>query len=600
MKKIVKVLFILMLNFVFGQNYKVVFSHIPIGQGITTSDSTQIVNSIGGVVSRDISSDSFKIGAGFLNTANSVLSVPPVITDFNFPTNIDKDGNHIIVSATIYDANGINTSNLHLQIGGEGTEVILPMLNISNSGYEATIDDSLISLKNFRAQIISTDNMGQESSTEYKTPDIKFYNSELSMTNEHSHYPEGVDKDIWRLVSWPSKPENNILALSSLEEGHVFYSWDVKKENYFNPDVIEEGRAYWFRHSYKEPVIFQEDTSVSIPLENHIIDLEKGWNLIGNPFSFPVQFQKDSIVNYPITYGLPNMPSGWSGPQYELIPWNGYAIFSPEKSSITVLPFSVIDSVQMIQNVMNEWYLNMKIQSESFINFSAEIGRRKNANDSYDIYDTPIYPLIDEHMSLVADLNGTDSFKYIRDIRSIDELNGVWNLRLDGKNTNEVISLSLEKKGQTPGNIVFGLVDIAKRKAYFEILEKTISIIKNTDSSYDLKLIAGDQIYVDLMSKEILSNIPEDFVLEQNYPNPFNPITNMNYALPQRSQIIISVYNVLGQEVKNLINEVKDYGYHSISWNGTDENGKEMASGVYFVRMISKGFIQSNKMLLLK
>tara|TARA_B100000700_G_C14965304_1_gene818550 strand:- start:868 stop:1596 length:729 start_codon:yes stop_codon:yes gene_type:complete len=242
----------------------------------------------------------------------------------------------------------------------------------------------------------------------------------------------------------------------------------------------------------------------------------------------------------------------------------------------------------------------MKIQSESFINFSAEIGRRKNANDSHDIYDTPIYPLIDEHMSLVADLNGTDSFKYIRDIRSIDELNGVWNLRLDGKNSNEVISLSLEKKGQTPGNIVFGLVDIAQRKAYFEILEKTISIIKNTDSSYDLKLIAGDQIYVDLMSKEILSNIPEDFVLEQNYPNPFNPITNMNYALPQRSQIIISVYNVLGQEVKNLINEVKDYGYHSISWNGTDENGKEMASGVYFVRMISKGFIQSNKMLLLK
>ena len=102
------------------------------------------------------------------------------------------------------------------------------------------------------------------------------------------------------------------------------------------------------------------------------------------------------------------------------------------------------------------------------------------------------------------------------------------------------------------------------------------------------------------MSQEILSSIPEEFSLGQNYPNPFNPITQMEYSLPHSSKVVISIYNVLGQEIKTLVNKEQDYGYHSVSWDGTDRLGKSVASGVYFTQMRSDGFSQSKKMLLLK
>ena len=86
----------------------------------------------------------------------------------------------------------------------------------------------------------------------------------------------------------------------------------------------------------------------------------------------------------------------------------------------------------------------------------------------------------------------------------------------------------------------------------------------------------------------------------QNYPNPFNPITKMNYALPMRSRVVISIYNVLGQEVVTILDQVEDYGYHTVSWNGTDDYGRPMASGVYFSRMMTSTFSKTKKMLLLK
>ena len=82
-----------MSSFIFGQDYKIQFSHIPIGQGTTTRDSVKIVNSIGGIVSKDISSDSFAVGSGFFNATQSLLAEPPVISDFEFPSIIEKMGN---------------------------------------------------------------------------------------------------------------------------------------------------------------------------------------------------------------------------------------------------------------------------------------------------------------------------------------------------------------------------------------------------------------------------------------------------------------------------------------------------------------------------
>ncbi len=94
--------------------------------------------------------------------------------------------------------------------------------------------------------------------------------------------------------------------------------------------------------------------------------------------------------------------------------------------------------------------------------------------------------------------------------------------------------------------------------------------------------------------------IPEQYTLESNYPNPFNPSTTIKYSLPTTEQVSLKVYNILGQEVITLVDELQDAGYKQIVWNGRDSYGSQVASGVYIYRLQTDKFVQSKKMILLK
>ena len=596
--KIEIILVILSSSFLPGQEYKIQFSHIPIGQGTTTKDSIKIVNSIGGAVSKDISSDSFAVGSGFFNATQSLLAESPVISDFDFSGIIEKNGDPAVLYATIYDLNGISEANLYLQTGGSSEELIFPMSRVSSSIYKVLIPDSLIGPNNFRARVVGVDNMSYSTISEYVSTQIQLSNSELTMKNKYSAYPDGIEKEEWKLMSWPSQVKNTTLAFSELDDGHVFYVWEPVKESYSIANQIKKGQAYWFRHSYKETVLFQEDTSFAIPLNEFVIDLEKGWNLIGNPFSFPVTFNADTSVSPPIAYGLLGIGKGWSSPQNVLLPWNGYAVYTSDRATMTLLPFEEQDTTLPRTASIDEWYLNIKLESKNQINHSTVLGRRKHASNGEGIFDAPMFPGIEKNISIVMDLDGSTGFKYMRDIRSLDDFNGVWNLRIN--DLEDEFMISSNQMEPFPEGLQVGLVNINERKVLLNFLDHKEMIAYNQNSTYDLKVVAGDEEYVKSMSQEILSSIPEEFYLGQNYPNPFNPITQMEYSLPQRSKVVISIYNVLGQEIKSLINKEQDYGYHSVSWDGTDRLGKSVASGVYFTQMRSGGFSQSKKMLLLK
>jgi hypothetical protein len=93
---------------------------------------------------------------------------------------------------------------------------------------------------------------------------------------------------------------------------------------------------------------------------------------------------------------------------------------------------------------------------------------------------------------------------------------------------------------------------------------------------------------------------PSEFTLSQNFPNPFNPTTVIQYALPKTTQVRIEVYNVLGQRVRTLVDETQEPGYKIINWDGKDDAGNEVSSGVYFCRIQAGDFVKSRKMTLLK
>ena len=94
--------------------------------------------------------------------------------------------------------------------------------------------------------------------------------------------------------------------------------------------------------------------------------------------------------------------------------------------------------------------------------------------------------------------------------------------------------------------------------------------------------------------------LPQGFLLEQNYPNPFNPVTTLQYELPLDSFVNITVYDMLGNVVNNLINTNQSSGYKSVKWNATNNQGQPVSAGVYLYSIEAGDFRQTKKMILLK
>jgi len=95
-------------------------------------------------------------------------------------------------------------------------------------------------------------------------------------------------------------------------------------------------------------------------------------------------------------------------------------------------------------------------------------------------------------------------------------------------------------------------------------------------------------------------DIPKKYVLYQNYPNPFNPSTTIKYDLKAAGKVTLIIYDILGREVKRLVDWNEMAGYKTVTWNGKDKNGHSVSSGVYFYTLQTADFIKTNKMLIVK
>tara|TARA_B100000315_G_scaffold260753_1_gene324833 strand:+ start:1354 stop:6642 length:5289 start_codon:yes stop_codon:yes gene_type:complete len=94
--------------------------------------------------------------------------------------------------------------------------------------------------------------------------------------------------------------------------------------------------------------------------------------------------------------------------------------------------------------------------------------------------------------------------------------------------------------------------------------------------------------------------IPEEFALYQNYPNPFNPVTTITYDIPEGTIVNLTIYDVMGRVVKTLVNEWNEPGRKAVMWNGIDEKGMSLTSGIYIYRINTSGFNEVKKLILLK
>jgi len=142
---------------------------------------------------------------------------------------------------------------------------------------------------------------------------------------------------------------------------------------------------------------------------------------------------------------------------------------------------------------------------------------------------------------------------------------------------------------------------------YFVTMTNTIPGDMDGDLDTDLFLSNyGEPLFVlynpsnELNINETMQNIVTEYNINQNYPNPFNPVTTLRYDLPDDALVNITIYDMLGRQVRTLINETQDAGFKSVIWDATNNYGKPVSAGVYLYQIQAGEFVQTKKMVLLK
>ena len=128
----------------------------------------------------------------------------------------------------------------------------------------------------------------------------------------------------------------------------------------------------------------------------------------------------------------------------------------------------------------------------------------------------------------------------------------------------------------------------------YDLLNDTIVAL--SDTAAPLVWLGGQ----DLGIKNSLDVMPSNYFLSQNFPNPFNPVTTLKYDLSEDGLVNITIYDILGNVVNNLINANQSSGYKSIQWDATNNQGEPVSAGVYLYKIQAGEYRATKKMVLLK
>jgi hypothetical protein len=189
-----------------------------------------------------------------------------------------------------------------------------------------------------------------------------------------------------------------------------------------------------------------------------------------------------------------------------------------------------------------------------------------------------------------------------------------WGASTDAADGDSINYLIYAKIGLYPTEEVEEITDTTFQLIYEEILENvfegrpvngaTVSLNVKATDGVDTVDVTGDNRVIYVNRYEYLSTegegVPVEFALHENYPNPFNPTTTLRFDLPEVSNLTLTIYNMLGQKVRTFNYQNTSAGYHSVTWDATNDYGDPVGAGVYLYQLQTKDFVKTRKMVLLK
>ncbi|NIW43720.1 MAG: T9SS type A sorting domain-containing protein, partial [candidate division Zixibacteria bacterium] len=213
------------------------------------------------------------------------------------------------------------------------------------------------------------------------------------------------------------------------------------------------------------------------------------------------------------------------------------------------------------------------------------------------------------HMQVVDSLNlislNTDSIDFDTTYIGSDSTISFW-VENVGQDTLKVYDMPITENAFSVDTATFNLLPGTSQEVKVTFLPPSagdysgwIQIVSN-DPVNDTMLVWVQGVGEPPVGITDPEGLPTTFGLNPNYPNPFNPATTIKYQLPQSSDVKLVIYNVLGQKVRTLLATRMKAGYHDVVWDGRNDLGAQVASGIYIYRFKAGDFLKVQKMILMK
>lgn len=422
-------------------------------------------------------------------------------------------------------------------------------------------------------------------------------------------------------VSFPSQPTSSTsyrliscfgvaMSVSEIASGGTNkVDWRLFRDD--GKDLIEitsnnapltTGEGFWFlrkgdvsggtRPSLTMPNL-QSDGTVNITLHS-------GWNIIGNPLDKAVSWNDVLLVNnLPLSLPLYDYAGSYTS-SATLEPYKGY-YFDNRTAALSALkiryPFPKT-SIHTLDPPAFEW--KVRIAFESDINRDEEnvvgvASLAKSGMDELDVRKPPLF--MDQGFVYFSHPEWDQEYsRFGSDVRPTVGDGQVWDFEVSNPRLS-LGKLHFEGIESIPADYEVSLVNASQGQAV-NVRESNEYQFKSNKVVTSFKLVIGKNAFV---QSEVEKAIPHSFELLQNYPNPFNPSTTITFKLPRDGHVRVEILSLLGQRIKTLVDGSRHAGIHTVEWDGREQHGAMVASGVYFYRLQGDGgSVLTKKLTLIK
>ncbi|MGH1361984.1 MAG: fibronectin type III domain-containing protein [Calditrichia bacterium] len=546
---------------------------------------------------------------------SGIVTAPSIITS-SIITNplTPQEGNPITVQVQV---NGTSPSvTLHYGVDNDLlTASNISMISSGDDTYTATLPGSASTAKGLWFRIQAENSAGVVTAPiEGGVYDVNIRITNFSTIISDGGYPDGLPANGWNSVALPFNSTETI-SLTGLFGNQQFNdngeptnwaAYTYANNALQSVNSIRAGRAYFVYHKSdtEKQLTSSSGQSNDVDVFNSTI-LQPGWNLIPWPFNFA----SDIIIDAPQVIGSiwTSRSNSWSRLTDQLAPttiisqakpYQALAIFN--KNSQDVLLGDAITLGNEIApkgktGSFLDWSIQLSLNSPIGMDEYNIIGMAAEANEAFDFLD-------EEEPLAVGNIDNlflTQAERTLSsDIRPLNREGAVWEFKAQSSSKQHT-ELSFVSK-DLPNGWQVRLIDVTLNETIDLADIPTAAIpLKNTGENR-YYLIVGNASYIARKTGEIAAALPKQFALHQNYPNPFNGSTQISFDLPKSGDVRLAVYNLLGQQVTEVIRGYFETGSHVVTWDGNSSRGIPVASGLYFIRFEAESYSKVIKAMLVK